>query len=183
MPKNHSRLWLRRCHRRQLPHTGVSARLEPLASRISMSPAQNLNEKPTSPAHQHRRPPSAFDPTTAAQPSRRDRRTCCPTAAVPNFVRDRLIWWEGACLLWSARWREPDANVRHLTTSRLLGASVRGRAWTTGETGASVKSKTRPALMEAPRRILRAGPPPDVGCGVDDDVVYSLGLGQHRHMA
>jgi|SRR5271169_3858262 len=31
MPKNQSRLWLRRCHRRQLPHTGVSARLEPLA--------------------------------------------------------------------------------------------------------------------------------------------------------
>jgi hypothetical protein len=30
-PKNQSRLWLRRCHRRQLPHTGVSARLEPLA--------------------------------------------------------------------------------------------------------------------------------------------------------
>ena len=21
-------------------------------------------------------------------------------------------WWEGACLLWSARWREPDVNVR-----------------------------------------------------------------------
>jgi hypothetical protein len=31
MPKNQSRLWLRRCHRRQLPHTGVSVRLEPLA--------------------------------------------------------------------------------------------------------------------------------------------------------
>jgi hypothetical protein len=26
--KNQSRLWLHGCHRRQLPHTGMSARLE-----------------------------------------------------------------------------------------------------------------------------------------------------------
>jgi hypothetical protein len=31
-------------------------------------------------------------------------------------------------------------------------------------------------------RLLRVGPPPDVGCSVDDDVVYPLGLGEHRHM-
>lgn len=28
--ENESRLWLRGCHRRQLAHTGISARLEPL---------------------------------------------------------------------------------------------------------------------------------------------------------
>ena len=49
----------------------------------------------------------------------------------------------------------------------------------TGETGASVKDA--PSFIEA--RLLRAGPPPDVGCSVDDDVVYPLGLGEHRHMA
>jgi hypothetical protein len=75
MPKNHSRLWLRRCHCRQLPHTGVSARLEPLAFPYQHEPPpKNLAQSPTSPTHQHRhrRPPSAFDPTTAAQPSRRE---------------------------------------------------------------------------------------------------------------
>jgi hypothetical protein len=77
MPKNHSPLWLRRCHRRQLPHTGVSACLEPLAFPYQHEPPpKNLAQKPTSPTHQHRhrhrRPPSAFDPTTAAQPSRRE---------------------------------------------------------------------------------------------------------------
>jgi hypothetical protein len=30
MPRNKSRLWLRRCHRRQLPHARMSASLEPL---------------------------------------------------------------------------------------------------------------------------------------------------------
>jgi hypothetical protein len=60
-------------HRRQLPHTAVSARLEPLALPYQHeSSPENLTQKPTSPNHQHRRPPSAFDPTTAAQPSRRE---------------------------------------------------------------------------------------------------------------
>ncbi len=73
MPKNRSRLWLRRRHRRQLPHTGVSARLEALAFPYQHEPPpKNLTQKPTSPTHQHRLPPSAFDPTTAAQPSRRE---------------------------------------------------------------------------------------------------------------
>ena len=75
--ENQSRLWLRRCHRRQLPHTGVSARLEPLAFPYQHEPPpKNLAQKPASPTHQHRhrhrRPPSAFDPTTAAQPSRQE---------------------------------------------------------------------------------------------------------------
>ena len=75
MPKNQSRLWLRRCHRRQHPHTGVSVRLEPLAFPYQHEPPpKNLAQSPTSPTHQHRhrQPPSAFDPTTAAQPSRRE---------------------------------------------------------------------------------------------------------------
>jgi len=45
MPKNRSRLRLRRCHRRQLPHTGVSARLEPRVFPISMSPRLRTRPK------------------------------------------------------------------------------------------------------------------------------------------
>ena len=43
--ENQSCLWLRRCHRRQLPHMGVSARSEPLAFRISLSPRLEIDPK------------------------------------------------------------------------------------------------------------------------------------------
>ena len=45
MPKSQSHLWLRRCHRRQLPHTGVSARLEPLTFPYQSEPRLELDPK------------------------------------------------------------------------------------------------------------------------------------------
>ena len=43
-------------------------------------------------------------------------------------------------------------------------------------------SKTHQASMEASHQILRTRPPTDVRRGVDNDVVYSLRLGEHRHV-
>ena len=82
-------------HRRQLPHTAVSARLEPLAFpyQHEASP-KNLTQKPTSPTHQHRRPPPAFDPTTAAQPSQREP-SSCPIADLASVSFICIVIWRG----------------------------------------------------------------------------------------
>ena len=84
MPKNRSRLRLRRCHRRQLPHTGVSARLGPRAFPYQHEPPpKNLPQKPTSPTHQHRRPPFAFDPTRPLSLRGRNG-SSCPIPVIPG---------------------------------------------------------------------------------------------------
>jgi hypothetical protein len=45
MPKNQSRLWLRRGHHRQLPHARMSARLEPLAFPYRREPRLNPDDR------------------------------------------------------------------------------------------------------------------------------------------
>ena len=117
MPKNHSRLWLRRCHCRQLPHTGVSARLAPLAFPYQHEPPpKNLAQSPTSPTHQHRhrRPPSAFDPTTA-QPSRRE------SLFMPHSCHCALAAPVPQCGMWQC---EPDPEQKPHCTSRPTDARL-----------------------------------------------------------
>ena len=68
--------------------------------------------------------------------------SCC---RILDFCTVRF-GWEGACLLRSAQWREPAVNVRHLTTSRRLGASADDVPRQPEKR--AHPSKTRPALWK-----------------------------------
>jgi hypothetical protein len=67
------------------------------------------DQKPTSPAHQHRRPLSAFDPATAAQPSRQE-----PLVMLRVFGR----------LPGSSAMKDLEAGVRKASGKEAAGAYV-----------------------------------------------------------